>query len=246
MSGVREVFGVHGDSGLIVGSRGTVLDPVHEKPRIPWESRAGRATHYKMVSYGGRKYHVSRLVWETHRPQDLIGDLDVSHLNGDRGDNRIENLVLTDRSATKLCSSNLNANSTGYRGVTEKKPGKFVAQKTVDYKNNQLGVFSDPEEAAMAHDRFARELPGMTGWGLNYPGRFFSRRQLEAQGMDVPTGDLWNWRPVDYSRLPRRASKSLEGRQPRVRGKEVGIGGAPDNPPLASSTRHVVEVDWLA
>jgi len=81
----------------------------------------------------------------------------IDHINGDRKDNRIENL----RACTKRQNSG-NAklsvrNSTGYRGVSKSGNG-FRALICRRGKLQHLGVFQTAVEAGKVYDNAARKV----------------------------------------------------------------------------------------
>ena len=89
----------------------------------------------------------------------LIGE-QVDHINGNKLDNRRENL--------RICASqgnNRNANTkrgiSGYKGVHwYKRDQRWVAFLTIDDKHKYLGYFDDPKEAAKAYNEGAKKYFG--------------------------------------------------------------------------------------
>lgn len=87
----------------------------------------------------------------------------VDHINQNTLDNRPENLRCVTKSANALNTKLRSDNTTGYRGVTEKKDGrkkKWKASVCYQGKLHHLGNFYSAIEAARAYDSF---------WQNNYP-----------------------------------------------------------------------------
>ncbi len=81
----------------------------------------------------------------------------VDHINGDRLDNRRENLRVTTASENGQ-NRPVKRRNGGYRGVYWHKTKKrWVANATVNYKRTQIGLFKTEEEAAQAVADWRRE-----------------------------------------------------------------------------------------
>jgi hypothetical protein len=89
----------------------------------------------------------------------LTGFAMTDHRNGDGLDNRRENLRLADASLNQANRIRLRGTS-GYRGVTRHKCGRWQAAIKVRGQHRYLGLFSKPEEAAQAYDAAA-----LAAWG---------------------------------------------------------------------------------
>lgn len=93
----------------------------------------------------------------------------VDHINGDRLDNRRENM--------RVCTIAQNCrNSRGranriepYKGISRLSSGRWKATVFCDGTGYYLGVYDTPEEAGRAYDRKATELFGEFA-GLNFKG----------------------------------------------------------------------------
>lgn len=119
-------------------------------------------TGYRHVTWMGKVHKVHRLIFLLHH-----GHLppEVDHINGDRADNRVENLRAADRSENQCNRSALSSNTSGYSGVSWHKKSKAWLVRVM--KNNKTVVqeyFKDLELAGLVaeearakfHGQFAR------------------------------------------------------------------------------------------
>lgn len=110
-------------------------------------------------------YHEIGIEYRLHRANRLAWlymtgewpDRDVDHINRDKADNRWCNLRLATRSQN---SANValaaRRNTSGFLGVTfDKSRNKWRAQIRIGGRKVNLGRFTDPVEAAKAHDAAA-------------------------------------------------------------------------------------------
>lgn len=114
---------------------------------------------YWLVKVNHALYKAHRLVWTIVKGEDPPCQID--HINGDTGDNRIENLRLafkneTDNGQNRKVGKN---NTSGYIGVRwHKRNKKWMAVITVNKKRRYLGYFNAPEEAYNAYLTAKAEL----------------------------------------------------------------------------------------
>ena len=104
-------------------------------------------TGYRHVTWLGKVYKVHRLIFLLE-----YGYLppEVDHINGDRQDNRIENLRAADRSQNQCNRSALANNTSGYPGVSWHKKSKAWCVRVM--KNGKTVVqqyFKDLELAGL-------------------------------------------------------------------------------------------------
>jgi HNH endonuclease/AP2 domain len=124
-------------------------------------NRAGtiRKDGYVGISALGFKYLVHRLAW--FYVKGVWPEHWLDHKNGDRTDNRIENL----REASALQNSRntplRSDNRSGYKGVSyDKVRKKWVSRIVVNYRQNVLGYFDNMEDAIAAYGRASVEHHG--------------------------------------------------------------------------------------
>ena len=94
--------------------------------------------------------------------------LEVDHINGDKLDNRVENLRMVSKSGQARGYQALRGGSSAYRGVSfnsEKK--KWEAYVTAKGKRIKCGYFKDEINAAKARDKAALAI-GHSNESLNF------------------------------------------------------------------------------
>ena len=133
-----------------------VDDQDHEKfSKVKWCVSNG----YTARGVGGRKNRKTLLL---HK--EIMGTpkgMDTDHINGDKLDNRRENLRVATRSQNMANLPNPINNKSGYKGVIwYKRDSNWRAFIKVNYKQVHLGYFKDKVEAAKAYNLAALEKYG--------------------------------------------------------------------------------------
>jgi HNH endonuclease/AP2 domain len=134
--------------------------PNQPKSRIGTEVGYIRETgygKYRVMKFGNHAIYVHRFVWFWmfgFWPKGLI-----DHKNGDKLDNRWENLRPASQSQNKSNGERYANNTSGYKGVTQMK-NRWRAQITFKQRVYYLGLFDTPEQAHEAYVAKATELQG--------------------------------------------------------------------------------------
>lgn len=120
-----------------------------------WHQPSG----YWLITIGWRKYKAHRLAWFYIYEEWPIEIID--HINGDRSDNRLENLREATFSENLINSEVRIDNSSGYKGVYfEKRIKKWRAYINKNGRRHFLGHFDRVEDAALARQKAEVELFG--------------------------------------------------------------------------------------
>lgn len=134
-----------------------------------WNARfAGRvagcknnSTGYVSVSIANSPYLAHRLIWALNG-FDLPDEMEIDHKNGNKKDNRIENLRLVTSSQNSFNSRAKSTNKSGVKGVHwHEKSGTWRACVMVDGKQVFARHFKTISEASMAVDIARKDLHGV-------------------------------------------------------------------------------------
>lgn len=123
---------------------------IKKRQGIKVGQRYGSNNHgYIRGGFFGKHFYEHRLIWLYHYGK---WPMYIDHINGDRSDNRIENLrVCTQQQNTYNTRARPLSTST-YKGVHFRKDtSKWVAQYTHNGKNIHIGCFNNEKDASNAY-----------------------------------------------------------------------------------------------
>ncbi len=125
---------------------------------------AARAKGKKKGEIGGRltitMHRVIMGLWDKDQ------DKEVDHINGDKLDNRKENLRICTHSENMR--NKKKRNRFGYKGIVKFACNKYETMIWNGKTNIHIGNFPTKEEAAKAYDEAAKKIHGIYAW-LNFP-----------------------------------------------------------------------------
>jgi|TARA_R110002167_G_scaffold361098_1_gene579055 hypothetical protein len=160
------------------------MNTVHSDGSISWiHGRTGKLVNgfgtkdsdsYMRISIGGKMHRMHRIVAQAF----LVDFLDfptVDHIDGDKLNNRLENLrMATGRFQNMAHQNKRKGCSSQYRGVSwYKNTNRWLASCKINGKDKHLGYFDSEREAAIARDTYAFSQ-GFSPEGLNFPECFIS------------------------------------------------------------------------
>lgn len=100
---------------------------------------------------------------------DAPAGLQVDHINGDKLDNRKENLRVCTQHENRMNLAKPKRNSYKFKGVAfNTQYGKWSANISVNGRANYLGLYISEEDAAHAYDYYAKKYFGEFA-NLNFP-----------------------------------------------------------------------------
>ncbi|KAB0988745.1 HNH endonuclease [Cronobacter sakazakii] len=117
------------------------------------------ANGYRYIKLNGVHYLEHRMVWLFTHGRLPKGEID--HINGDKQDNRIENLRECTRSQNEINKGLSSTNTSGCKGVSwHAQSKKWRARIKVNKKEIHLGTFECKADAEMAYRSFLERTHG--------------------------------------------------------------------------------------
>lgn len=139
--------------------RFTVIDAELAPLLNQWAWHYHRTSKVRDIGYAARTIAGGVMLYLHREILDAPDDIGVDHRNGDRLDNRRDNLRLANQTQNLGNAGGLwSSNTSGFRGVSfHKRTGRWRATIRVHGKQHELGTYRTPHEAALAYDQASRE-----------------------------------------------------------------------------------------
>lgn len=115
-------------------------------------------TGYVFINFNGILYPGHRIAFALHHGDWPDGHID--HVNGQRADNRMENLRVCSRSQNQMNRPKQRNNTSGFKGVTRHVDGRWRACIKAGPKRHHIGLFDSPQEAHAAYLAAAERIHG--------------------------------------------------------------------------------------
>jgi len=151
----RNTYTICGDYAVIRTSAGkSIFVDTEDLPLLSAFTWCVGGTGYAMSRTGGSATLMHRLL--IGAPRGMF----VDHIDGSPLNNRKGNLRVCRKQQNEFNTKVRRDNTCGYRGVCPSRRGKFRAYINLNGKQESLGEYLRPEDAARAYNKRAVELFG--------------------------------------------------------------------------------------
>lgn len=117
------------------------------------------ASGYLQTRIKNKTYYTHKLIWMLY--YDEIPQNELDHIDGNKINNKIENLRKATHSENNRNRSKPSNNTSGYKGVAwHKQENKWRAYITINQKQISLGLYDDKEDAVKAYNNAATKYHG--------------------------------------------------------------------------------------
>jgi hypothetical protein len=131
----------------------------HKREAKPLITKVSYQSKYVGMTIRGQSYKYHRLLWSLYHKTDIAGDLEIDHINGDKTDNRIDNLrLVTKRTNLQNTWQHRQGKLSGTYYVSSNKHRKWVARTTINKKGKYIGAFKTQQEAHEAYLSFCKTI----------------------------------------------------------------------------------------
>ena len=151
---VSSLYRYDPDTGLIYHKTGK------GRCRVGFVAGTRRGDGRWSIGLLGKKYYCHVIAWLLHYGEWPDMDMDIDHINGDNGDNRIDNLRVGSHSLNMQNRTRPVAHSRSklIGASYNKVSGKWFAQIKKDGKNMHIGYYETAEEASAAYIAVKRAI----------------------------------------------------------------------------------------
>lgn len=133
----------------------------------PGETAGTSKDGYVQIGFHGRHFRAHRLAWFVMTGGWPPSGFEIDHINGNRADNRWSNLRLVTRMQNCMNAGNRTNNTTGRRGVYQRRDtGAWHARIRVYGELILLGQFATFDEASAARAKAEADHFGIYNRGL--------------------------------------------------------------------------------
>lgn len=171
---LRDTFDYHEDGYLIRRKNGK-----------PCGTRANIRTGYAHVGFGGsgKKLLAHRVIYAI--VHGAMPDGQIDHINGNRVDNRIENLRYVSASENSHNYKMPKTNTSGFQGVSwSAQTCKWMAYIRVDNRQVYLGLFEDINDAIHARKMAKMKYHPSSPEAIQYADEMFRAWSVGLCGLD--------------------------------------------------------------
>lgn len=142
------------DGVLIYKNRVLRSNKISIGDKVGWERPEG----YLKFNFKGKSHYAHRVIYLMHHG---VYPYEVDHIDGDKRNNRIENLRAACRSENASNVKMWSSNKSGYKGVFwNTQAGKWQAKITVNRIAKHLGFYADLLNAAKAYENASIKYQG--------------------------------------------------------------------------------------